>query len=181
MQSEGLFSPQRTDCLQPEHWSTVDDQGTEHEVSVGIGGLVRMLQPDVVVETGTYMATTSVYIAEALAKNGHGKLFTIEINEERAKAAQDVLSEWGEVVEVVNGHACRVSVSNKIDLLFIDGGDRFGELKHFMPNLTQRGVILIHDSRRSHEQYLCRFLRDNGWSVAEMPTPRGLAICRHRA
>ena len=61
-------------------WHITAQESAEDEVSDLAGAFIRALQPEVVVETGTYTGQTAVRIGGALAVNGHGHLWTIEID-----------------------------------------------------------------------------------------------------
>ena len=77
--SEARFTPPRVECPHPERWTSEDIEATENEVIEGVYGLVRMLQPAYVVETGTHRGFMAASIGRALQANGHGRLDTVEI------------------------------------------------------------------------------------------------------
>ena len=77
----------------PEWWHAPDGDSTEDEVSELIGGIVRGIQPNVVVETGTAFGHTARYIGEALRRNGHGTLYTFDVDETRLAHARALLSD----------------------------------------------------------------------------------------
>lgn len=64
--------------MRREEWWHFGGEGTELEVSDLLGGLVRGLQPDYVVEAGTGVGQTAQRIGEALKQNQHGFLDTVE-------------------------------------------------------------------------------------------------------
>jgi len=84
---ESEFTPAHAECANPERWTATDEQSTELEVTELVGAFVRALQPEYVVETGTFCGNTARAIGEALARNGHGRLDTIEIDPDRAAVA----------------------------------------------------------------------------------------------
>jgi len=74
-------------CPDPSKWSATDNFGTEHEITELVAAFVRATQPSVVVESGTYHGETAVAIGRALQANGHGVLYTLENDEQRAEVA----------------------------------------------------------------------------------------------
>lgn len=60
-------------------WTEIDDVAAEVEMGEMLYGLIRMLKPKLVVETGTYKGLTSEMIVKALVENEHGMLVTCDI------------------------------------------------------------------------------------------------------
>ena len=85
---EADFTPPNSWCPDPGFWHADDGDATEHEVTELVAAFVRALQPELVVETGSYSAQTSLAVGEALARNGHGRLVTLEIEPELAGIAK---------------------------------------------------------------------------------------------
>ncbi len=52
---ESTFTPPDPDCPRPDWWHARDAQATEDEVIELVAGFVRALQPELVLETGTYL------------------------------------------------------------------------------------------------------------------------------
>jgi hypothetical protein len=63
---------------------------------VGWYALVRALEPEHVVETGTHMGLGSSIIAAALLRNGHGRLTTIDVD---ADAGYLITEPWASVID----------------------------------------------------------------------------------
>lgn len=141
-------------------------------------GLVRGLQPDVCVETGTAFAEVSVKIGLALARNGQGHLTTIELDPVRADDACILLKRRGlhRVVTVVTGDARAWESEIPIDFLFIDSSrnwlERVEELTRFYPLMKTGGTICLHDTKNdAYREAISQY----GPSV-HFPTPRGLTL-----
>jgi len=88
--------------------------------------LVRKAKPRLVVECGTALGYSGLWIARELKAAGKGKLITIEITPERAKRAQASfrkagLAKW---ITVKVGDARKVvkEIKGPIDFVFIDCG-----------------------------------------------------------
>ncbi len=86
--------------------------------------LVRQNQPKVVVECGTAIGYSGLWIARELKAAGHGKLITIEIDENRSKQARENFRRAGleEVVDARVGDARKLvrEIKEPVDFLFID-------------------------------------------------------------
>src|SRR5271169_5705555 len=90
MLSEALFTPSGTnpDCPNTNWWTAADVDSTEAEVSELVAAFVRAIQPELVLETGCWHGFTTAAIAQALARNGHGRLVSVELHEEVAAIAR---------------------------------------------------------------------------------------------
>ena len=88
--------------------------------------LVRKAKPELVVECGTALGYSGLWIARELKAAGRGKLITIEIDPQRAKQAQAAFRKAGleEFITVRVGDARQVvkSIRGPIDFVFIDCG-----------------------------------------------------------
>jgi predicted O-methyltransferase YrrM len=200
---ESDWSKPTEDCPHPERWTTDDEMTTEMEVSIGIGGLVRMLQPELCVESGAYTGQTSREIGKALLANGHGVLVALEIGDKRARAnfernhpdCKESRDEYILRLARANCFSLPVDVlhesslhwvpppEKKIDFAFVDGGSdggtRYKEFVHLARYASPGAVFLVHDTRRGYEaQIIERLVKDGMADCLNLPTPRGIAICR---
>lgn len=171
------------DCPQRlgRYWCE-DASSTEREVGLLLAGLVRALQPEVVVELGGANGATSEMLCKALVSNGHGRLHVVEIDHaNRAKIAPRVSASY---CSIVAADARTWAPPTGIDLLYVDDGpvnDRIISLAHHLAHMTPSGIIAVHDTG-SHWT-LGRQLRaafcDASWQLIQLPTPRGLTLLRH--
>jgi len=126
-----------------------DDGGVELETAEFLWGLVRLLKPAKILETGTYTGISALYMAQALRDNGFGRLITLEI-EGTHKARAEKL--W-RLVEVEPFVECRQQSSldftsdGLYELIFLDSEPniRWAELEKFYDYLRPGGYIGIHD------------------------------------
>ncbi|NLS92984.1 MAG: hypothetical protein GXX96_12585 [Planctomycetaceae bacterium] len=118
------------------------------------GRLLRMLAEAVdakrVVEIGTSTGESAVWFALALRKTG-GHLYTHEIDESRAKIAQENFKKAGvdALVTVILGDAHETAKQHKdpIDILFLDA-DKEGYidyLERLLPLLRPGGLVIAHN------------------------------------
>ena len=113
--------------------------------------LVRKKRPQRVVECGTAIGYSGLWIAGQLQANGAGKLVTIEIDPDRAREARRNFREAGlaDYVEVRIGDASQVvkQIKGPIDFVFIDCG--FGNYAPCFAGLESKlseGAIVVADN-----------------------------------
>lgn len=113
--------------------------------------LVRQRKPRVVVECGTAIGYSGLWIARELQAAGRGKLITIEINERRSRQAREHFRRAGleHVVDARVGDASELvrQVKEPVDFLFIDCGyaNYYPCLKGIENRLTD-GAIVVADN-----------------------------------
>lgn len=185
MTTEGAFTRPREECPNPNWWHATDGQATEHEVTRLVAGMVGALQPELVVETGAHIGNTTAAIGRALVANGHGRLVAYEVDRELVSRARARVV--GMPAYVAWGSSLEADIpADPIDMLWLDsamrtpegGLMRIEELYRFGPALSDRAVVMVHDTG-SHRQDLrdaLDTLTDFGW--VHLPTPRGVSIGR---
>lgn len=171
MPAESCHVGPTEDCPHPELWSAVDAAASEDEVGDFLYGLVRILKPKLVIETGCYLGYTSAKIAEAIKENEFGRFETCDTQISYVNAASAACNSWFASVHNCQGIALIGSLDD-VDLAFIDsGGDRLEEAKAL--KLSKHGIIVLHDSR--HES-VKDFGKQLGMVEIFLPTPRGISI-----
>ncbi len=179
--SEARFTKPRPDCPHPERWTSQDIEATEDQVIDGIAGLVRMLQPGLVLETGSHRGFATRAIGDALAANGHGRLVSVEIDP-RLHAEAVERCRGLECVEIRLGSSLELVLDETIDFAWFDSGPgtvRYEEFKRFFPQMTHRTIVGFHDVAPHMLRALVIRLTEEGCLVPVfLPTPRGVAICQ---
>src|SRR5262245_3303601 len=66
------------ECPKPERWRMYDSMTAEVEVLEFLRTLVTTVKPELIVETGTFMGISTLWLAEGLQQNGFGKVITCE-------------------------------------------------------------------------------------------------------
>ena len=176
------------ECPHPERWHMYDSMTAEAEVLEFIRTLVTTTKPALVVETGSFLGVSTLWIAEALKANGFGKIISCEFDpvvfeKAKEKIAASGLSEW---IELRNESSLEMHVEGTIDLFFSDSDMpiREAEVKRFLPQIRPTGIILIHDAS-SHLKVVrdaaFRLESDGLLSCVFLPTPRGLVIAQKKA
>jgi len=175
------------ECPHPERWSMFDSMTAEVEVLEFLRTMVTTLKPRLVVETGTFLGVSTLWIAEGLKANGFGKIVTCEFDPEvfaKAKAKIDAsgLANW---IEYRNQSSPEMAVEGAIDLLYSDSDMpiREQEVRYFLPQMNPCGVILMHDASshlKTVREAALKLEQEGLISVVLLPTPRGLVVAQKR-
>ncbi len=176
------------ECPHPERWSMYDSMTAEVEVLEFLATLVTTVKPNLIVETGSFLGTSSVWMAQALKRNGFGRIISCEFDplvfaKAQEKIAASGVSEW---IELRNVSSLELEVNGTIDLFFSDSDlkIREQEVRRFLPWISPNGLVLMHDAS-SHpgliREAALRLEAEGLLSVVLLPTPRGLVVAQKRA
>jgi predicted O-methyltransferase YrrM len=173
------------ECPHPERWSMYDSMTAEYEVLEFLRTLVTTLKPDLVVETGSFLGASTLWIAEGLERNGFGRVISCEYDPVVFAKAQEKIaaSPLRSRIELRNESSLELDVRGTIDMLFSDSDMpiREQEVERFLPQMNPNGLVLMHDAS-SH----LRVVRDAALSLERkgllsvllLPTPRGLVLAQ---
>lgn len=182
------YTPATPECPHPERWKMYDSMSAEVEVLDFLRQTVITLKPNLVVETGTFMGISTLAIAEGLKQNGFGRVITVEFDAEVfAKAKERIdASGLGRWIDARNQSSLDVQVDGAIDLLFSDSDIhlREREVRHFLPQISPTGLILIHDAsslQKVVREAALRLENEGLISVVLLPCPRGLVVAQKRS
>lgn len=175
------------ECPHPERWHMYDSMTAEAEVLEFLRTLVTTTKPNLIVETGSFLGVSTVWMAEGLRQNGFGRIVSCEFDplvfaKAQEKVAASGLAEW---IDLRNGSSLELHVPGQIDLLFSDSDldVREQEVRRFLPQISPNGLILMHDAS-SHpgtvREAALRLETQGLITVVLLPTPRGLAIAQKR-
>ncbi len=175
------------ECPHPERWKMFDSMTAEVEVLEFLKRTVTTLKPNLVVETGSFMGISTLWIAEGLKQNGFGKVITCEYDAKVCAQAQEKLEASGLMpwIECRNESSLEMKVGGAIDLFFSDSDIeiREQEVRRFLPQISPNGLILMHDAS-SHlkvvREAALRMEQEGLLSVLLLPTPRGLVVAQKR-
>lgn len=145
------------------------------EKAARLAELVRQHKPKLVVECGTAVGYSALWIGRELKKLGQGRLITIEIDEERVADARDYIRRAGlaDVVEVRHGDARELvkAIDEPVDFLFLDCG--YGNYYPCLMGIKDRlrpGAIVVADNvgigERGMRDYL-EYVRQHFKSTTE--------------
>jgi hypothetical protein len=163
-------------CQHPEWWTAPDATSTECEVLFFLYALVVVLQPEFIVETGSYHGYGTMAMASALHRNGHGKMVSLEIDSEAAKIARERCT--GLPVSILTLSSLDYTPPEDIDFVWFDSlADlRPKEFLRFYPHL--KSVVAFHDTGPQHtlRPHLDELMASGYIRPVYLPTPRGLCL-----
>lgn len=146
--------------------------GVEIEVGEFLYGLVRMMKPNNIFETGTHMGISSSYMAQALKDNGRGLLTTVEIEKEHIRRSQERWEtlEISHKIMVDKEESLQYVLEYDCELMFLDSEPefRFRELIRFFPRLKPGGIVIIHDLH-PHMHQIPNEEHGFAWPYKELP------------
>lgn len=177
IQPESRFITGSPRCPYPENWHSTDEESTEIEVSEMIAGLVRGLQPTLVIETGSAHGQSTRLIADALDRNGHGALITYEHDDGRRRRLPKhprIYAEGSSLDADLTG--------STIDFAFFDSFPevRCKEFRLFRQWMRDGTIVAFHDTSDQAGAGAGKVLREEiaalDLAVIDFPTPRGLTL-----
>lgn len=186
---ESRFTKAHHRCPNPDLWHSWDDHSAEVEVSEMLAGLVRGLQPEVVIETGAAWGQTTEAIGRALQVNEHGHLYSFEPDPKRHEHTWGKCFKLRAVVTVFPTESITGWIPpGEIDFAFFDSTFplRVPEFLHYLPHMTDRTIVAFHDTAPQAgggqlgdwydlateiKATLASYLH-----IIEFPTPRGLIL-----
>ncbi len=175
------------ECPHPERWSMYDSMTAEVEVLEFLRTLVTTIKPNLVVETGSFMGVSTIWIAEALRLNGFGGIISCEYDSKVFAAAKQKIDAWEfrDLIDLRNESSLEMRVDGTIDLFFSDSDMliREAEVRRYLPQISPFGLILMHDASSHLEQVRDAALKleaEGLISVVLLPTPRGLVVAQKR-
>lgn len=173
------------ECPNPRLWSMLDGNTAEVECLEFLYGLVRLLKPELVLETGTWHGGMAIAIASALRQNGLGRLITFEIDQESCAVASRRLEAAGvkALVELRNESSLEAEVDGPIGLLILDSelSIRGEEFRRFRNSLKPGAIVVFHDTSTTHRvvrEQIEALVAEGSLSAILIPSPRGLAVCQ---
>ena len=126
----------------PEY-SRFNSGGVSVEEGELLYSLVRIIKPDLIFDSGTYMGISATYMAMGLKDNKKGRIITTEPHTTSTKEAQKLFKalELESFIEVSEERTENYEISGKkFDMVFLDSEPliRFNELIKLWPYLFKR-------------------------------------------
>lgn len=113
--------------------------------------LSKMIQPNRILEIGTYTGYSAICLAEGLKENANGKLITIDINYELEDMVKSYIEKAGfsEQIELKIGNAIEIipSLDKNFELVFIDADkSNYSNYYDLLIDDLPKGAIIIADN-----------------------------------
>ena len=150
---------------------------SEVEVLEFMYGIIRCMQPEFVVETGTYKGLGALAIGKALEANGHGRLFSTEIHVPYIQTARELCK--GLPVDIVEMSSLDYAPDRDIDFAWFDSEPaiRADEFRKYYPRLT--GLVGFHDTYFNEVWNGIKDLEREGLIIPIVfKTPRGMCLAQ---
>ena len=175
------------ECPHPERWRMFDSMTAELEVLEFLRTLVTTVKPALIVETGSFMGVSTLWMAEGLRANGFGRIISCEFDPIVFARAQQKIAASGlaDLIDLRNESSLEMHVEGPIEILFSDSDMpiRAAEVRRYLPQIPPTGLILLHDAS-SHLQVVREAAfaleREGLLSCIFLPTPRGLVVAQKR-
>lgn len=161
----------------PEHWapnsglySAQDAMGVELEVAEFLYGLVRVMKPQRVCETGAYPGVATEAIVRGLEDNGVGHLHAIEAEEPYLVQMIEQFQDRDPVTFIATAPTTYL----QYELVFSDSpyDQRLDQLRLWLTTRGEGAVAVVHDLRAEWDKGLFNTLIP----ILRINTPRGLGI-----
>ena len=181
------YSRPTPECPHPERWHMYDSMTAEVEVLDFLEQLVKTVKPQLIVETGTFSGLSTLRLARGLQANGCGRVITCEYDSKVYAAATQrfASSGLGKWIEARNESSMDMKVDGSIDMLFCDSDAplREVEVRRFLPQVSEWGLILMHDASSAMKivrESALRLEAEGLITALLLPTPRGLVLAQKK-
>jgi len=141
-------------------------------VSRDTGHLLYMLTRSTgarsVLEFGTSLGVSTIYLAAALRDNGRGRIITTEFEPSKAARARGNLTEAGliDLVEIREGDALETlayDLPDSLDLVLLDGAKAlYAEILQRVEARLRPGSLVLADDARLCQEFVTRMRSDAG-------------------
>ena len=178
MSLEGYTDPRAN---RPDLYTIANPQSAEDEVGDFLWGVVRLTHPDNVLETGAYFGDTTARLVDAVLRNGHGLVTTVEKDPDRAKHVAERLPD----ARVLMGSFDWVDLrppEGRYGVAFFDSyWERDREYRAARPYLARGAVLVFHDCGPQHKDGQVRKRVESLMTAGEItgfyvPCPRGVIV-----
>jgi len=150
-----------------------DEMASEHEVYDFLYGLVRLLKPKVIMETGCYKGGATERLSKAAWMNGIGDVWSCDTDSDMVKEAESKCIQLHCHILHCSGIDFITKHLNSVDFAFIDSsGDRVEEVAALQ--LAPGAVVVLHDSNRPQYQTIWTI---RPWkAIWHIPTIQGITV-----
>jgi predicted O-methyltransferase YrrM len=131
-----------------------------HETGQLLYMLTRSTRAQNVLEFGTSLGVSTIYLAAALRDNGGGRVITTEFETSKAARARENLKEAGliDLVEIREGDALETlatGLPETVDLVLLDGAKSlYGDILQLLEGHLRPGSLVLADDARLSSDFV---------------------------
>ncbi|MGH9354648.1 MAG: class I SAM-dependent methyltransferase, partial [Terriglobia bacterium] len=148
----------------------------------------RLIKPNQVLETGTWLGLSSCAIGLALLSNGFGHVTTLEINQEAHAKALENINQYKvqSVVTALLASSMEFVPDCTYDMAVFDSdlSIRTAEFRRLRASLSEHAVIVFHNAAPQHgtvDKAIRSLMFRRVIEGVDLPTPRGIFVGRLKA
>jgi len=142
-----------------KRWCEFDAAASEGEMGDLLYGLVRMLKPVLVFESGCYLGHATRCLAQAVKHNVYGRVVSCDVDSDKVRKTQEALRDHANVdrdlsavVEVREGRAIAQPELKEADFVFCDS--RYDDRAEEIHAVKSGCIVVVHDTtEESWRQY----------------------------
>jgi predicted O-methyltransferase YrrM len=127
-------------------WDIIDETASELELHDLLYALIRMLKPNIVVETGAYLGHATVAMGKAVCENKKGRVISCDTNHEHVIEAR--LKTKNLPVVVNECSSLDLPQLTEADFIFSDSDYAIRSTE--IGRAKRGAIILVHDTRISY-------------------------------
>jgi len=114
--------------------------------------ITRLSKPQVIVEAGTFMGTSTLYLAKGCCDNKIGRVITVDKREDSGYAVPDTLLDYVEFqrnIDIRDALPAICKKEGKIDIFFHDSDNYYElilwEVRAILAHINENSLIIAHD------------------------------------
>lgn len=158
-----------------------EGHGVEHEVGAMLYAVVRLLKPDLCIETGLFIGDSAEWIGRALKENGYGELHTCDVNADMIQRGRNRLAELPVTVHHCSGKdLINAFTIGHVDFAHVDSGSQQERKEELLmldeARISPLGVVAFHDACVGYEELYEAMSSVRDWPHLIFPSIVGVAI-----
>ncbi len=162
------------------YWPNTFPTAIDQQTAELLYSLIRMTDPETVIEIGTANGNSAIAIGQALEDNKFGKLYTIDPNKDEFVTLAIKKAKLGNRIQYIIDYSFNAIPSlqlKKIDFAFIDGNHNYENVVtdfNLVKNLIQPGgIVVFHDTifHRGPRQFIQELHKEGTFDIITLPTP----------
>jgi predicted O-methyltransferase YrrM len=159
-------------------WQREGEMAAERETGELLHSIVRLIKPQLVIETGTANGSTAYQMGLALKANGFGRLITCDTDQSSVAFSSARCADLPVEVRHCKGIEL-IEQADEIDFAFVDSwwnAIRLEELRLLADKIKPRGLLALHDVCHNYRPVYDAFQGERNWPSVVFHAPLGLGL-----